>query len=63
MITFEPIFEPMASMAAAGGPTQMSPASDTSRAKSPDSDRKPYPGWTASAEASSAAPRMRSERR
>ncbi len=34
MRSFEPIFEPMASMASAGGPTQMSPASDTARANS-----------------------------
>ena len=49
MSSLDPTFEPMASMAAAGGPTQMNPAPVTTRAKSPDSDRKPYPGWMASA--------------
>ena len=41
MSSFDPILEPMASMAAGGGPTQMRPAPATTRAKSPDSDRKP----------------------
>ncbi len=41
IISFEPTFDPMASMALAGGPTQVNPASPTARAKSPDSDRKP----------------------
>jgi hypothetical protein len=43
------ILEPIAATAPAGGPTQVSPASATARAKAAFSDRKPYPGWTASA--------------
>ena len=43
------ILDPIASMASGGGPTQVSPASSTARAKAAFSDRKPYPGWTASA--------------
>ncbi len=41
MSSFEPTLDPMASMAAGGGPTQVNPAPTTTRAKSPDSDRKP----------------------
>ncbi len=63
IISFEPIFEPMASMAAAGGPTQTKPAPVTTREKSPDSDRKPYPGWMASAPEREAASRINAERR
>jgi hypothetical protein len=40
---------PIAAMAAGGGPTQVSPASTTARAKAAFSDRNPYPGCTASA--------------
>jgi hypothetical protein len=36
-------------IASGEGPIQVSPASMTARAKSAFSDRKPYPGWTASA--------------
>jgi hypothetical protein len=35
------IFEPIASMAAGGGPTHVSPASSTARAKAAFSDRNP----------------------
>src|ERR671911_108885 len=35
--------------AAPGGPTQTRSASSTARAKFAFSERKPYPGWTASA--------------
>ena len=41
MSSLEPILDPMASMAAGGGPTHVKPAPTTTRAKSPDSDRKP----------------------
>ncbi len=41
MSSFEPTFDPMASMAAGGGPTQRKPAPVTTRAKSPDSERNP----------------------
>ncbi len=41
IMSFDPIFEPMASMASGDGPTQRSPASRTARANAPDSDRKP----------------------
>jgi hypothetical protein len=61
--SFDPIFDPMASMADAGGPTQVRPAPTTALAKSPDSDRNPYPGWTASAEDRAAAASIRSMRR
>ncbi len=39
--SFDPTLDPMASMAAGGGPIQWNPAPTTTRAKSPDSDRKP----------------------
>ncbi len=42
---------PIAAIAFAGGPTQVSPASQTAAAKSAFSDRNPYPGCTASAPA------------
>ena len=57
------ILEPMASIAATGGPTQVSPAAITSRANPAFSDRKPYPGWIASAPAACAAAMTRSPRR
>ncbi len=56
-------FEPIASMAAAGGPTQVRPAFSTARAKSAFSEPNPYPGCTASAPAASAAATSRSARR
>ena len=40
---------PNASMAAGGGPIQISPAASTASAKDAFSARKPYPGWMASA--------------
>ena len=46
---------PISSMASASGPTQISPASFTARAKRAFSDRKPKPGWMASAPADFAA--------
>ena len=55
--------EPIAATAFAGGPTQVSPASDTAAANCAFSDRKPYPGCTASAPARSAAAITRSPRR
>ena len=48
------VFEPIASIAAGGGPIQTRPASSTARANVAFSARKPYPGWTASAPAFSA---------
>ncbi len=63
MSSLAPTFEPMASIAAAAGPTQVKPAPVTTRAKSPDSDRKPYPGWMASAPERAAASRIIAERR
>ncbi len=44
----------IASIASGGGPTQARPAAVTARAKAGFSDRKPYPGCTASAPASTA---------
>ncbi len=41
MISLAPTFDPMASMAVAGGPTQQEARPSTTRAKSPDSDRNP----------------------
>ncbi len=41
MSSFAPIFEPIASIAEAGGPTHASPAAVTSSAKAADSDRNP----------------------
>jgi hypothetical protein len=38
---------PISSIAAGGGPIQVSPASSTARAKPAFSLRKPYPGWIA----------------
>ena len=58
-----PILEPMASMAPGGGPTHTSPAPITTRAKSPDSERNPYPGWMASAPEREAASTIRADRR
>ena len=55
--------EAIASIAAGGGPIHTSPASTTARAKSAFSDRKPYPGCTASAPAACAARTIRSPRR
>ncbi len=50
-----PILEPMASIAAGGGPIQTSPASSQARANAAFSARKPYPGWIASAPLTRAA--------
>jgi hypothetical protein len=41
--------KPTASIASGGGPTQTAPEASTARAKAALSERKPYPGWTASA--------------
>ncbi len=57
------VLEAISSMALTGGPTQTSPASCTARAKPAFSERKPYPGCTASAPAASAAATRRSPRR
>ena len=43
------VFTPMASIASAGGPMKAMPALSRARASSARSERKPYPGWTASA--------------
>src|SRR6184192_3318846 len=53
-------FEPITSIASAGGPIQTTPARPTARANGAFSARKPYPGWTASAPARAATSRMRS---
>jgi hypothetical protein len=42
-------FEPIARIAAGGGPTKTRPASAQASAKRAFSDRNPYPGCTASA--------------
>ena len=55
--------EPIAAIAAGGGPIQVSPASSTACANAAFSDRNPYPGWTASAPAVRAASISRSARR
>ena len=57
------IFEPITAITFAGGPTQVSPASVTAAAKSAFSERKPYPGWIASAPVLRAAAMIRSPRR
>src|SRR2546425_2694387 len=41
------VLSPMARMAAAGGPTKLSPACTTASANGARSERKPYPGWIA----------------
>jgi hypothetical protein len=43
------VLEPIASIAEAGGPMKVMPASSRRCAKAAFSARKPYPGWTASA--------------
>ena len=43
------ILSPMISIASGGGPTQVTPAAVTVRAKSAFSAKKPYPGCTVSA--------------
>ncbi len=50
-------------MTADGGPTKTSPASSTARANAARSDRKPYPGWIASAPVARAASTIASIRR
>ena len=52
------VFEPIASIASAGGPTNTMPASSQARAKAAFSARKPYPGWIASAPDCLAASRI-----
>ncbi len=54
----ELILSPMTSMASGGGPTNVTPWAVTARAKSAFSEKKPYPGWTASAPLRSIAARM-----
>ena len=49
MISFEVTLSPMLRIAAGGGPMKVSPAATQASAKSAFSDRKPYPGCTASA--------------
>jgi hypothetical protein len=48
-------FSPIARIDSGFGPTQTSPASITACANSAFSERKPYPGWIASAPVSRAA--------
>ena len=43
------VFEPIASIAFAGGPMKTTPAFSHAFAKGAFSARKPYPGWIASA--------------
>ena len=57
---FEVILSPMASMAPTGGPMKATPASASARANSARSERKPYPGCTASAPVSRQASTIRS---
>ena len=57
------VFDPISSIAAAGGPIQTSPASSTNRANAAFSARKPYPGCTASAPARKAVSTITSARR
>ena len=57
------ILLPMLSIAAGGGPIQVSPASRTACAKPAFSERNPYPGWIASAPALRAASMISSARR
>jgi hypothetical protein len=57
------VFDPISSIASAGGPIQTRPAFSTARANGAFSARNPYPGWIASAPARVAASRIRSTRR
>ena len=43
------VFSPISSIASGGGPMNRIPALAQARAKAAFSERKPYPGWTASA--------------
>ena len=58
MISRARVFEPIASIASAGGPIQVISVSPIARAKGAFSARKPYPGWIASAPASAATARI-----
>ena len=49
MISLARVLKPIARIASAGGPTNLTPASAQASAKSAFSLRKPYPGWMASA--------------
>ena len=57
------VFTPMASIDAGGGPTKVIRAASRARASSAFSERKPYPGWTASAPVRLAAPTILSTER
>ena len=54
------VFEPIASIALAGGPMNVIPASSEACANLAFSARNPYPGWTASAPALPAVSNRRS---
>ena len=54
------VFCPIVRRTSGGGPTNVRPAVRQASAKRQFSDRNPYPGWTASAPASRAAPTTRS---
>jgi hypothetical protein len=45
----ELILSPITSIASGGGPIHVTPSAMMARAKSVFSEKKPYPGWTASA--------------
>ncbi len=49
MIVLAADFEPIAAIAAGGGPMNVTPASAQAVANCAFSDRKPYPGWMACA--------------
>ncbi|CAB4912331.1 unannotated protein [freshwater metagenome] len=63
IIFLDSTFEPIDSIAFTGGPIQVNPASSTCRANSAFSERNPYPGWTASAPACTAAAMINSPRK
>ena len=52
------VFDPIASIALAGGPMNTTPAFSQASANSAFSARNPYPGWIASAPAFSAVSRI-----
>ncbi len=56
----ELILSPMISMASGGGPTKVTPVAVMARAKSVFSEKKPYPGCTASAPLRAMASRIAS---
>ena len=52
------VFEPIASIASADGPTKVRPFSPQARANAAFSARNPYPGWISRAPVFSAAARI-----